>query len=206
MRQQEKRTQRLAQQPVETEVTKKRSWSHIIVWPRIKRKREILTGQKQRNDWPPTTQHSSSTVDQSFSGVFIHFSIAVTFRILSLFSYIISCHHRSLIHLIYRILITNKPNKYWIHEILAFVWFLRGISFEFLGFNLVLQWKVDRVTANHSLSSTAIQQKFQHSLSLLSFSWDVTARHKISLEMPVQMLVSCQGSWNLWCSSSNWRI
>ena len=27
-----------------------------------------------------------------------------------------------------------------------------------LGFNLVLQWKVDRVTANHSLSSTAIQQ------------------------------------------------
>ena len=27
--------------------------------------------------------------------------------------------------------------------------------------------KVDRVTANHSLSSTAIQQKFQHSLSLL---------------------------------------
>ena len=38
--------------------------------------------------------------------------------------------------------------------------------------------KVDRVTANHSLSSTAIQQKFQHSLSLLSLSWDVTARHK----------------------------
>merc|ERR1712173_388912 len=30
------------------------------------------------------------------------------------------------------------------------------------------QRKVDRVTANHSLSSTAIQQKFQHSLSLLS--------------------------------------
>ena len=31
-----------------------------------------------------------------------------------------------------------------------------------------LWMKVDRVTANHSLSSTAIQQKFQHSLSLLS--------------------------------------
>merc|ERR1712129_684315 len=39
-------------------------------------------------------------------------------------------------------------------------------------------WKVDRVTANHSLSSTAIQQKAQLSLSLLSLSWDVTARHK----------------------------
>ena len=38
--------------------------------------------------------------------------------------------------------------------------------------------KVDRVTANHSLSSTAIQQKFQHSLSLLSLSQDVTARQK----------------------------
>jgi hypothetical protein len=50
-----------------------------------------------------------------------------------------------------------------------------------LDMESVLQWKVDRVTANHSLSSTAIQQKFQHSLSLLSFSWDVTARHKNSL-------------------------
>ena len=42
----------------------------------------------------------------------------------------------------------------------------------------LLLGKVDRVTANHSLSSTAIQQKSQHSLSLLSLSWDVTARHK----------------------------
>ena len=40
--------------------------------------------------------------------------------------------------------------------------------------------KVDRVTANHSLSSTAIQQKFQHSLSLLSLSQDVTARQKLT--------------------------
>ena len=40
--------------------------------------------------------------------------------------------------------------------------------------------KVDRVTANHSLSSTAIQEKFQHSLSLLSLSQDVTARQKLT--------------------------
>ena len=50
-------------------------------------------------------------------------------------------------------------------------------------------WKVDRVTANHSLSSTAIQQKSQHSLSLLSLSWDVTARHK-SLRRIDRRLVS----------------
>ena len=44
---------------------------------------------------------------------------------------------------------------------------------ELLRLKAVYSWfaqfmKVDRVTANHSLSSTAIQQKFQHSLSLLS--------------------------------------
>ena len=58
------------------------------------------------------------------------------------------------------------------------VWRMKMCSREQRQRETERQWKVDRVTANHSLSSTAIQQKFQHSLSLLSQSQDVTARQK----------------------------